>query len=605
MRSASRCLAASALGPVMGQATSSNQADQGDTSSLQEKSGSTDGPGAGLPLSSSKREGTDFSKVNSLRSNRVTRQRSPSLSKSAMYQSLRSYVGKNAKLPGYMDYLHLSTADVAILKGSWSVLEDHVARVGVEFFLDIVTNHEEIRDAFRQNPSVPQYEVKANEDLYRHGMFILGSIRKIVNKIDDTEYLEKLFDDLSDKHRSIGIEANGMDIFGKVFCKVMRPILLDKRKWKPEIKDSWMTFFSSIVKVMKKSETKAEKEQQDQEDQDHKGDLKHQVFRRNTFDRHLIEVGCESFTQLFSHFPMLDHFATYNTMVIEGTSIGEALRCHAAAIGSVVAEIQEHAGNPERIRMSLAHAGQRRYLEGVDRQHLDMLGPVLSHVIRPLVWEKGLWSIEVEKAWTHLFDIVACLMKLGYPQEFEEDEIFPNLTEVVILRDTWDVIQKQIKAIGNEAFEKIFGINSDMNLYANPDQKDSADPDELKETTERLKENSVKIVLLVERVVSLLPSMTDITTLLSEVPEAEISLLDVVGPVFCNATRHFLLVNGRWSLDVENAWLSLFRELALLMRPPSSSQSSKTGSHNSLSTTGFNNSGSHNSLSSQRNTQLS
>ena len=33
----------------------------------------------------------------------------------------------------------------------------------------------------------------------------------------------------------------------------MRPILLEKKKWKPEIKDSWMTFFSSIVKVSKKN----------------------------------------------------------------------------------------------------------------------------------------------------------------------------------------------------------------------------------------------------------------------------------------------------------------------------------------------------------------
>ena len=53
--------------------------------------------------------------------------------------------GKNAKLPGYMDYLHLSTADVAILKGSWAVLEEHVTRVGVDFFLDLINNHEEIR----------------------------------------------------------------------------------------------------------------------------------------------------------------------------------------------------------------------------------------------------------------------------------------------------------------------------------------------------------------------------------------------------------------------------------------------------------------------------
>ena len=37
---------------------------------------------------------------------------------------------------------------------------------------------------------------------------------------------------------------------------------------------------------------------------------------------------------------------------------------------------QENAGNPERIRMSLAGAGQRRYLAGVERRQLDMLGPV-------------------------------------------------------------------------------------------------------------------------------------------------------------------------------------------------------------------------------------
>ena len=59
--------------------------------------------------------------------------------------------GKNAKLPGYMDYLHLSTADVAILKGSWAVLEEHVTRVGVDFFLDLINNHEEIRSGILLN----------------------------------------------------------------------------------------------------------------------------------------------------------------------------------------------------------------------------------------------------------------------------------------------------------------------------------------------------------------------------------------------------------------------------------------------------------------------
>jgi len=523
--------------------------------------------------------GTDFSKVNGLKPvrtrRRSTRERSPSLNQAnSMYQSLRSYVGKNARLPGYMDYLHLSTADVAILKNSWSVLEDHMTRVGVEFFLDIINNHEEIRGFFRQMPNIPVYEIKANEDLNRHGMYILGTIKKIVSKIDDTEYLEKVFEELSDKHRKIGVEASGMDIFGKVFCKVMRPILLEQRKWKPEIKDSWMTLFSSIVKVMKKSETKSDN-QTDVEDPDHKNDLKHQFFRRNTFDRHLIEVGCETFSQLFTHYPVLEHLASYNEMIVDGISVGEALKSHAAAIGSVLGEIQEHAGNPERIRFSLAQAGQRRYLEGVERQQLDMLGPILAHVIRPLVWERRLWSVEVEKAWTHLFDIVACLMKLGYPQEFEEDEVFPNMAEVVLLKDTWTTISRQISTIGMESFEKLFCLNSDVSVYLTSVCQE-LESSQLSSMSERVKGLTSVTVDLVGRVVDeLLPHMGEVVGVIGRLGEdLDPNIVEVLGPVWCNTTRHFLLIQGRWSLDVENAWLSLFREMSRLLRGDSSSCSS-------------------------------
>jgi len=524
--------------------------------------------------------GTDFSRVNNLRpisdrpekpEKRHIRELSPSLSSnSTMYQSLRSYVGKNAKLPGYMDYLHLSTADVAILKGSWAVLEEQVTRVGVDFFLDLINNHEEIRLVFRQQPHIPVYELKANEDLNRHGMYVLGAIKKIVNKIDDTEYLEKLFDDLSDKHRRIGVEASGMDVFGKVFCKVMRPILLEKKKWKPEIKDSWMTFFSSIVKVMKKSETKAENQNQNQTDleehSEHRGDLRQQVFRRNNYDRHLIEVGCVTFTQLFAQYPMMEFLGKFDNMEVEGVSIGEALKSHAEAIGSVVAEIQENAGNPERIRMSLAQAGNRRYMDGVERQQLDMLGPILAHVIRPLVWEKCLWSVELEKAWTHLFDIVACLMKLGYPHEFEEDEVFPNMAETVIIKDTWETIHKQVKAIGMEAFEKLFALNSDMSAYL--PQTDDLDQEETRRLSDKVKSHAKLTMETLEQVIAAIPDMTEVYNVITKMKKLhpQTGLLEVIGPVFCNTTRHFLLIQGRWSLDVERAWLALFGELSAMIR---------------------------------------
>ena len=51
-----------------------------------------------------------------------------------------------------------------------------------------------------------------------------------------------------------------------------------------------------------------------------------QVFRRNNYDRHLIEVGCYTFTQLFSQYPMMDYLAKFDGLEVEGVCIGEALR---------------------------------------------------------------------------------------------------------------------------------------------------------------------------------------------------------------------------------------------------------------------------------------
>ena len=43
-----------------------------------------------------------------------------------------------------------------------------------------------------------------------------------------------------------------------------------------------------------------------------------------------------------------------------------------------------------------------------------MLGPIICQTIRPLVFKAGLWTIEVEKSWAHLFDMVATLMKVCF-----------------------------------------------------------------------------------------------------------------------------------------------------------------------------------------------
>lgn len=95
-----------------------------------------------------------------------------------------------------------------------------------------------------------------------------------------------------------------------------------------------------------------------------------------------------------------------------------------------------------------------------------MLGPIVCHTMRPLVFKSGLWSIQVEKSWNHLFEMVSVLMKRGYPEQSQRSlaktRSFPNLTNVIILKDTWVAITQQMHDLGLTAVIKLFKINYNL-----------------------------------------------------------------------------------------------------------------------------------------------
>ena len=97
-----------------------------------------------------------------------------------------------------------------------------------------------------------------------------------------------------------------------------------------------------------------------------------------------------------------------------------------------------------------------------------MLGPLICHTIRPLVFRAGLWTIELEKSWNHLFEMVATLMKRGYPPNASSNSlsinggIFPSLTHTLILKDTWAVIVQQMHTLGLATFTKLFRLSANL-----------------------------------------------------------------------------------------------------------------------------------------------
>ena len=117
--------------------------------------------------------------------------------------------------------------------------------------------------------------------------------------------------------------------------------------------------------------------------------------------------------------------------------------------------------------------------QGITLEHLEMLGPLICHTIRPLVFRAGLWTIELEKSWNHLFEMIALLMKRGYPlngggqtctcppdvnnlSSASSGGIFPSLTHTLILKDTWAVIVEQMHELGLPTFVKLFRLSANL-----------------------------------------------------------------------------------------------------------------------------------------------
>ena len=110
----------------------------------------------------------------------------------------------------------------------------------------------------------------------------------------------------------------------------------------------------------------------------------------------------------------MSHFEQYQEMYLnENLSAAEALKMHSKKVLGLAQEISKHSGNPEKVRELLRDLGRQHYDQGILEEHLDMLGPIVCHTIRPIVFKSGLWSIEVEKSWNHLFDVITNMMRTG------------------------------------------------------------------------------------------------------------------------------------------------------------------------------------------------
>nr|XP_020642959.1 neuroglobin-like isoform X1 [Pogona vitticeps] len=144
----------------------------------------------------------------------------------------------------------LSEAQKGLVRDSWKILHQDIARVGIIVFIRLFETHPECKDAFFLFRDVDDLQqLKMSKDLQAHGLRVMSFIEKSVARMDQEEKLEQLTLELGRSHFWYQAPPKYYEYIGTQFIQAARPIL--KEEWTSEVEEAWQSLFQYLVATMR------------------------------------------------------------------------------------------------------------------------------------------------------------------------------------------------------------------------------------------------------------------------------------------------------------------------------------------------------------------
>ncbi|XP_007549261.1 x globin [Poecilia formosa] len=145
---------------------------------------------------------------------------------------------------------HLSEEQVQMIKDSWKVIRDDIAKVGIIMFVRLFETHPECKDVFFLFRDVQDLErLRTNRELRAHGLRVMSFIEKSVARLDQPERLEALAVELGKSHYHYNAPPKYYNYVGAEFICAVQPIL--KERWTTELEEAWKTMFQYVSSLMR------------------------------------------------------------------------------------------------------------------------------------------------------------------------------------------------------------------------------------------------------------------------------------------------------------------------------------------------------------------
>ncbi|XP_071354776.1 x globin [Trachinotus anak] len=146
---------------------------------------------------------------------------------------------------------HPSEDQIQMIKESWKVIRDDIAKVGIIMFVRLFETHPECKDVFFLFRDVEDLErLRTSRELRAHGLRVMSFIEKSVARLDQLERLEALALELGKSHYHYNAPPKYYSYVGAEFICAVQPIL--KERWTAELEEAWKTMFQYVTSLMKR-----------------------------------------------------------------------------------------------------------------------------------------------------------------------------------------------------------------------------------------------------------------------------------------------------------------------------------------------------------------
>ncbi|XP_039624204.1 x globin [Polypterus senegalus] len=152
----------------------------------------------------------------------------------------------------------LSEAQKELIRESWTILHQDIARVGIIMFIRLFETHPECKDVFFIFREIDDLqELKMSKELQAHGLRVMSFIEKSVARLSQEDKLEQIAFDLGRSHCRYNAPPKYYEYVGVQFISAVKPILRDH--WTQDVEEAWESLFSYLTRVMKRGYYEEEK----------------------------------------------------------------------------------------------------------------------------------------------------------------------------------------------------------------------------------------------------------------------------------------------------------------------------------------------------------